>query len=376
MVNPYDPQNPIRPDYFGGRKRILTKVEERIEKALIERQSGGILIYGYRGVGKTSLLKKIVSIYSGNGQELHNNIIVISKALGKSTTDTDLYSMLIENLREKIRERQTLWNRLVDSGKKLDAVKILNVEIDTRNVEEKVSPGYLFFSLLKNVRNADCIVIEIDDADYLTKEAISELKSIVESQNPVAPVILVASGGIEFEERLVTDYSPIARIFSGASFDLGEFTRDETVEVLTNPLSGRDTKWDDSGIDKVQELSGGYPYLVQCMASACYSEHAVIDAERVKQNVQNALSIGKAWLSHEIPNASDNDIKSFLRIADLHKSAFTSSEIGEAGVAPPYVGRLVGLGVLRKVNRGRYKLNKAPIIAYYHALERQIITGN
>ena len=41
----------------------------------------------------------------------------------------------------------------------------------------------------------------------------------------------------------------------------------------------------------------------------------------------------------------------------------------------PYVGRLVGLDVLRKVNRGRYKLNKAPIIAYYHALERQIITG-
>ena len=122
----------------------------------------------------------------------------------------------------------------------------------------------------------------------------------------------------------------------------------------------------------MQELSGGYPYLVQCLASACYADGINIDAARVTDNIKNALATGKAWLSHEIPGASDNDIKSFLRIAEMHKSTFTSSEMSDSGIAPPYIGRLVGLKVIKKISRGRYKLNKAPIIAYYHSLERHL----
>ena len=124
MVNPYDPQSPAKPDYFGGRKTILAKVVERVQKAVIRKQSGGVLIYGYRGVGKTSLLNKITSIYGDSNSELSNNFIIISKALGKSTTDTDLYQILIENITEKVKERKSLLARLV-ADKKVDSVKVL-----------------------------------------------------------------------------------------------------------------------------------------------------------------------------------------------------------------------------------------------------------
>lgn len=45
MVNPYDPQNPAKPDFFGGRKHILQIVVERINKAKERKQSGGVLVY-------------------------------------------------------------------------------------------------------------------------------------------------------------------------------------------------------------------------------------------------------------------------------------------------------------------------------------------
>ena len=36
MPNPYDPQGPARPEYFGGRKAVLTKVAERIAIAKLK----------------------------------------------------------------------------------------------------------------------------------------------------------------------------------------------------------------------------------------------------------------------------------------------------------------------------------------------------
>ena len=61
MPNPYDPQTPARPEYFGGREQVLRKLRERIAIAKEHKKSGGILIFGHRGVGKTSLLNKIIS---------------------------------------------------------------------------------------------------------------------------------------------------------------------------------------------------------------------------------------------------------------------------------------------------------------------------
>ena len=62
MPNPYDPQNPAKPDYFGGRIEALQIANERLDRAFRSNQSGGILVYGHRGVGKSSLLKKCLSV--------------------------------------------------------------------------------------------------------------------------------------------------------------------------------------------------------------------------------------------------------------------------------------------------------------------------
>ena len=61
MPNPYDPQTPARPEYFGGREHVLCKLRDRIQMAEKHKKSGGILIYGHRGVGKTSLINKIIN---------------------------------------------------------------------------------------------------------------------------------------------------------------------------------------------------------------------------------------------------------------------------------------------------------------------------
>ncbi len=365
MVNPYDPQNPAKPDFFGGRKQVLQTVQERIEKAKIQRQSGGILVFGYRGVGKSSLLKKITSNVSAQPQ-----MLVFYRRLSKTTSDSELYQLLVESLLDEIGQRKNPVEKMLGS---ISAAKLPVIELELRfdSEWESKTPYFKWRSLVKNIKNADAIVVEIDDADYLSPEALGELKTIVESDNNT-PVVLIASGGIDFEERLVDDYSPIARIFSGASFNLGAFAPEETMEVLEKPLAKDDTRWAAGAIAKVHELSGGYPFLVQCIASASYVEHAEISVQRVVETLGAALKIGSSWLNHELETASDNDITYFVKIANSGKTMFKSSELSKLGISPPYIGRLVRLGVLKQISRGRYNLAKPPMIAHYHYLRRNM----
>ena len=373
MTNPYDPQNPVKPDFFGGRKHILETAAVRIDKARDQKQSGGILVYGYRGAGKTSLLTKIRSMVFTPDQP--NNTLSIYRRLSKTTSDSELYQMITEDLLEEIKQRKGMIDRLRSLPENIASAKIPVVDIEFKLERDwrEITPYHRWRSVVRSLEKADFILIALDDADYLSPEALGNLKSIVEEQNKT-PVLLMVSGGVEFEERLVDDYSPIARIFSGASFNIGEFELEETTEVLQNPLVGQSTHWSEDGLKEAHKLSRGYPYLVQCIASASYIEGGDIDAPHVKASLMAALNIGKPWLSHELETASDNDFRSFLKIAESGKTSFKSSELGDIGISPPYIGRLAGLGILKKISRGRYELVKPPIIAYYHTLTRGIST--
>jgi hypothetical protein len=367
MVNPYDPQSPANPNYFGGRQAILAVVKERLDKALVKKQSGGVLVYGYRGVGKSSLLAKITSLVSED-EAYVQKAVVVYRRLSKTTSDTELYQIITETVAEHVEQRKSVLEKL---GSKISHAKMPCVEFSFDERWKEKTPYFRWVSFVQTAKDAGFVLVALDDADYLSTEALSELKTIVEGQAKI-PVLLVVSGGIEFEERLVEDYSPVSRIFSGASFNIGEFELNETREALARPVAGTSTSWAEDAVLEVQKLSRGYPYLVQCLASASYSENAVISADKVRASSKAALDIGKPWFNHELGSASDNDILSFLKITKINKPVLKSSDMQNSGVAAPYIGRLVQLKVLKQISRGRYIVQKAPMIAYYHAITRGI----
>lgn len=368
MSNPYDPQSPAKPDYFGGRKQVLKIAIERINKAIEKKQSGGLLVYGYRGVGKTSVLRKILNIATPEENNLSNNTLAIYRRLSKTTSDSDLYQIITEDILEEISQRRNLLGKIKDVGTRIKSAKVFEIGIEIDPNQQKTA-YHKWRNIIKNLNNVDCVIIAIDDADYLATEALGELKTIVEETNPT-PVVLLISGGIEFETKLVDDYSPIARIFSGASFNLGEFELEETKEVLIKPIKNMNTFWAEDATKEVQELSRGYPYLVQCLAKASFIENGTISKNRVNASLKNALEIGKPWLNNEIRNASDIDITSFMKIIEIKTETIKSNQMNALGISPPYIGRLVKHGIIQQISRGRYKLKKPPIVALYHFLKR------
>lgn len=371
MSNPYDPQTPARPEYFGGREHILHKVRERITIAKEHKKSGGILIYGYRGVGKTSLINKIISEISGSDMN-PSDILIISRRLARTTNDHELYIMLNEEIKQQVDRRKSIIERLKSASKNVNSIAAFDFSIciDSRDSEVK-SPYRHWREYVESLRNVGLILIAIDDADFLSAEAIGELKTIVEEMSNT-PILLTISGFIGFEEKLVDDYSPVSRIFSDADFNIGRFSLDETREVLTKPLVNQVTNWQEDAVEELQKITRGYPYLVQCLASASYIENGTITKEMVIENIPRAVSIGRSWLDHEIQDASDQDVISFNRIVKLDKEMLQSTEISKVGVSPPYIGRLVKLKILKQISRGRYCIDKSPMIATFQMLKRRL----
>ncbi|MBI3588633.1 AAA family ATPase [Candidatus Micrarchaeota archaeon] len=372
MPNPYDPQNPAKPDYFGGREQVLVKVQERFERARIQRQSGGILVQGHRGVGKTSLLNKITNIAAFDSQDTPSKLLVIYRRLSRTTSDNELYQLLNEEISVQVAARRSFLENLASQANRIHSLSAFELTVDIKAESQKQSAYQVWKSCLAGLRNADFVLLALDDADYLSPEAVGELKTIVEGPNPI-PVVLVVSGGIDFEENLIKDYSPISRIFSGASFNLGHFTLEETKEVLEKPLSSEGTKWDASAVSALHRLTAGYPYLVQCLASATYLDNQTITAARVEGSVRSAVEIGRSWLDHEVSDASDQDVICFDKIARINKDILRSVEMSDEGISAPYIGRLVKLGVLKKISRGRYRIHKSPMIAVYLMLKRGLL---
>ncbi|MFA5897076.1 MAG: type IV toxin-antitoxin system AbiEi family antitoxin domain-containing protein, partial [Thermoplasmata archaeon] len=236
----------------------------------------------------------------------------------------------------------------------------------------EASPGVALLQTLRGTRKMKTLWLSLDDLDYVEGDALSMMKSAMEeAQQPT--VVLAVAGGPELRQRLVSEHSPIIRFFSGSDFDLGNFTLEETREALELPVRANrfDTSWTEGAVREVHRWTAGYPYLVQCLAFTSFRE-GLIGASDVEAVVERALALAGTWMEQEISHASDQDIRAFDKLATAGRAEWRSAALTQLGISPIYVGRLVRLGVLRKVARGHYVVVKPPMIARYHMWRRNL----
>lgn len=286
-----------------------------------------------------------------------------------------LFASIVAEVSRELSSRSTIGDRLGEVLRRVSAVTVGGMGVG-------FSPGppgpgtalSLWRELIASFEGVPLLLILIDDAEQLDDSGMGALKTIAEAHSPT-PVLLVVTGGLEFSDKLSQhDASPVARIFSGSKLDIGEFSEAETSEALDAPLHrvGSTSRWTDDGVALVHALSRGYPYLVQCVAHATFRESSTIGEQEVQAKIGDALEVGSSWLQRECQGASDEDIVAFAKIASTGKSHLRSSEIRELGIQSQYIGRLVTAKILLKISYGHYELRKAPVVAYYHVLRRQL----
>jgi energy-coupling factor transporter ATP-binding protein EcfA2 len=372
-MNPYRPGTPIDPASFAGRTAILQAVDEHVDRMLSARVGHAVLFYGYRGSGKTSVLRKVEALVEKRSP---NTVVVEVPLRAPHSPEGVLLSEIVGEIDRRVANRPVLRRRVRRAIASVQSVTVSamgsGIELVRQAKTIPASPLSAWRQSLQGLSSEPGICICIDDADLLDQSGLGTLKTIAETDEDV-PIFLAVAGGVELFERLSgREASPIARAFSGATYDVGEFAVDETRQALEGPLTQRRLKvsWTPQGISTVHRLSHGNPYLVQCLAHAAYQASGMIDGPDVDAALSTALRTASAWLDREYAQLSDEDIRSFAKIAEAGVTTIRAAEMTRLGVPPLYIRRLTKAGVLRRLARGHYELRRAPVIAYYHALKR------
>lgn len=268
------------PERFAGR---VPQLRQALRALRVARAS--FLIYGHRGVGKTSFAKQLQIIAAGKYdlvdalglQEeipaagfIHptayfscNDLIPdVPSLLQAMLTDTDRIHGLGRHLEDTILAQRTTGNTS-DVGGNLLGIGAKTVDTATeQRVPLRGSPVDLFRQLtLEIVDQHDNrpLVIVIDELERLQNK--SGLASLIKSFTHLRFVLV---GIAEHFHELLTDHASVERQLSEGVIRLLPMTTDELREIFTKAqrLLGHRLVYEADAIDEIISMANGFPYFV------------------------------------------------------------------------------------------------------------------
>lgn len=268
------------PERFAGR---LPQLQQALRALRVERAS--FLIYGHRGVGKTSFAKQLRLIASGNYELvdalglqaeipsdgfLHPTayfscddfIADVPGLLQAMLTDTDPIYGLGRYLDDTILAQRTTGNT-ADLGGKLFGIGANAVDTATeQRVPIRGGPVDLFRQLTLKIvgDNANWpLVLVIDELERLKNK--EGLASLIKSFTHLRFVLVGIAD--DFHE-LVTDHASVDRQLSEGVIRLSPMTNAELREIFTKAqaLLGQSLVYEADAIDEIVSMANGFPHFV------------------------------------------------------------------------------------------------------------------
>lgn len=240
--------------FFAGRQETL----QRIITAL-EGEGTHIVMFGERGIGKTSILHILSDIARKARYE-----VIYDSCSGDTRFDTIARSIL-SRLPLIYHKETPLVSDEVESGESF-ANLLTDKPVGAREMSD----------LLTQVIGTRVLVIldeydRVEDAVFRrqTAELIKNLS------DRMAPVHLLIAGVAEDLDELI-DYIPSIRR-NIAAIEVPAMTNDEIREIVRIGSETSGIDFDDTGIDRIVHYAGGSPYVARLVCL-----HAAMEAQRLK----------------------------------------------------------------------------------------------
>ncbi len=271
------------PKWFAGRKLDI----ERALKTLCS-PGASMVVFGERGVGKSSFVEMIKLIASGNSHLLYKynfqklfplekfqyKIISIECDAEANTTSKVLQRLITSPLGIKsiISSRIEKIESTVKDKYSLDLLKIFSIGNESESKvtstefkEESIFELFtnLILTISKNVLGPnEGLLIVIDEFDLV--EDSSKMASLIKtlSKNNVK---FLLSGIGETYEQLLKGHTSVSRQLVYGRINISPMTSFEITDLfnLVEQNSNKQIRFEKSFIDEVANKSNGYPYFVQ-----------------------------------------------------------------------------------------------------------------
>ncbi len=265
MPNPFNPSGPVNPRYFAGRSAVIQELSNRL-KSTIDGTPQHSAIMGERGIGKTSVLRKVQEI-------AHEKRCIVARVdLYPNIADLEhLLLLLHEELRNSC---LTYYSAL---GKGFEAIRTFlenysvalpvyggGIQRMQQKSLETTFRGRLLEIWSKVQHRAAAVVLMVDEAEGLMQVAgaLEYLRNTFSRLNEEdALYCLVISGKTNFFHVAAEIFSPLERFFRPITLNL--LSEDEVIELLDRSTTGTGIIFDDDVKKDIFGISEGQPYVVQ-----------------------------------------------------------------------------------------------------------------
>lgn len=300
LNNPFCPGAGSPPPELAGRDDTLEQAELLFARIKNKRPEKSIILTGLRGVGKTVLLNEMERIAEQQG---YRSIFV------EAHSDKSMAALLVPHLRSLLFEL----DRKKGTGKKVkmalnvlksfaNAIRLKVGEIEV-GVDLEPEPGLadsgdlqidlaeLFMAVAEAAKEHDvAVALLIDEIQYFTSEELSALiMAMHKMQQRVLPLVLVAAG-LSVLPGLAGD----SKSYAERLFDfpiIGSLSKTDATSALQDPVKAVDISFSPKALDKIYQLTKGYPYFLQEWGYQAWNhaEQSPIDIHTIKNASQAVL---------------------------------------------------------------------------------------
>ena len=281
IFTPHMPVDDV--SHFFGREDEASRLV-----SVISTPGQHILLYGDRGVGKTSLAKITCQVILQKLQE--------GEFFEKRCDSDDTFSSIFEGPLEKcgidlsFKEETKTLSQGGDSGINIGFAKG-GVKSNRQTKETKVSsyrpdsPSWVADKLKKLSG-----IILIDEADAIShnsdKKKMAELIKLLSDSNSLFKIIIV--GIAKTGEELTSGHPSVERCLKEVL--LQRMTDDDLKKIILNGMKRLNLRPDEAVVEKIVDISAGYPHFTHLVCLKC-AEAAIISKNRhiTKDTLKGAL---------------------------------------------------------------------------------------
>ncbi|MBV7500413.1 MULTISPECIES: ATP-binding protein [unclassified Achromobacter] len=384
MVNPYTPGAGHSPPFLAGRANERADAERYFDQTTI---LCNVVLTGLRGVGKTVLLEDL----RRPARERGWHWVSTDLSESASVSEENMVTRLLADLSVATSGYQVIEQRPASSlvspastiVRRLDHQHLLSVYQNTPGlIGDKLKAVLeLSWEAIKAAGGRG-IVFAYDEAQNLADHAQKEqyplsmlLDTFQSIQRKGVPYMLLLTGLPTLFPKLVEARTYSERMFHVITLDRLEPADSEA--AITKPIANSPMQFTQAGIEKIVEVSGGYPYFIQFICRECYDlvlRGETLDDERFTSIV---AKLDNDFFSGRWARATDRQRDLMTVIANLPNAEmeFSVQEIVEASKTAgmksfsnshvnQMLGSLVTAGLVFKNRYGRYAF-AVPLLSHF-----------
>lgn len=367
LPNPYRPGAGMSPAYLAGRDNTINEAQNILQAINYGYSARSVVYYGLRGVGKTVLLNYI--------ENLADEMDLPSEYMEIAERDRSFQYQMALHIYKLINRLSLLKNIESHIKKALSILKAftikygcddISIEVnpangisDTGNLANDMTELFLALGVIAQKQNKG-VVLFIDEIQYIKDDEFEALMEAIHRTNQKNYPIVIFSAGLPKIAKIAGDVKSYAeRLFDFIEID--SLNNEEAKLALIEPAKRFQINYTDEAINKIIEITQGYPYFLQEYGKwvwECKKEESIIDIKIVNKAYDEfEQSLDKAFFKVRHDRATAREIEFMTAMVACEKLPCSTKEIanimGESIQAiSPLRAQLIHKGFIYAAKRG------------------------